>query len=219
MDEEDKFSPLTKPAFLDKERAESIGYVGAPDSIPEFDAELEPLPELEGEMPLIGKGPSRGYETRWREIARLHAMGHTNNQIGRHLGYSPTGISLALGKPFVQQEVAKWRESMFSQDTVNIIKDTARDGAIKLRQMLHDPRTKESVVVDISKFSIEKSTGKAKQEISVESGTLSSFYDLLKSMKDNGEPLDVTPIQTQVDVSPNESKDQDWDAWIDQNVK
>lgn len=223
MDDEDKFAPSTKPAFLDKDRAESIGYIGAgPDAFPSFDNEITPLPELEGDNPPRGNGPTKGYETRWREIARLHSLGYTNNQIARHLGYSATGISLALNQPFVQTEVARCRELFFNQDIVNIVKDTAKDGAVKLRQMLNDPRTKESTVVDIAKFSIEKSTGKAKQEVSVESGTFASFMELLKEKTSRGEPIDVTPeskIKVNEDKIEPETKSSDWNQWIEQNIK
>lgn len=221
----DDDSPQSRPAFLSKETAEAIGYIGDPDESPLFDNELSPLPELDKDLEPRGKGPSRGYEIRWREIARLHAHGYTNNQIGKHLGYSPTGISLALQKPFVMEEIERCRANYYSQDTINVIKEGSLDAAKRIHRMVLDPSTKESTALDASKWLVEKATGKAKQEISVDSGTLTGFYDLLKQMQTRNETLDVTPLrQLTIDVAPSmDSKDSsmpdDWDDWIAQNVK
>lgn len=214
-DEESKF----KPAFLDKERAESIGYISG-DASPQFDTELAALPELTSDLPVRGKGPSPGYADRWREIARLHALGYTNNQIARHLGYSPTGISLALQRPFVQDEIDRVRSQYYSHDAVSVIKDAALDGARRIHKIILDPNTKESTALAAGQWAVEKATGKAKQEVSVESGTFSAFMDLLNQMKDRDEPLDVTPQPPEggAAVTGDEGRP-DWDAWIRENVK
>lgn len=222
MDEDEKFSPYTKPVFLDKDRAKESTYVGS-DITPEFDAELEPLPDLGEGAPPLGKGASRGYETRYRLIARYHAEGYTNNQIATKLGYSAPGVSNALGHPFVQAEIKRWREALFSQDTMDIVKDTAREGALAIKKIISNPDTKESTLLAASQWAVEKATGKAKQEISHESGTLNTFMDLLKQMQGRGEVLDVTPQAPILTVGPESlpeaQKEPDWSEWIDQHVK
>lgn len=218
-------SPDEKPAFLDPERAKSIGYVGADDT-PQFDAELNAPAEelgdaLSEDIAPAGKGPSRGYRERWRSIARLHALGLTNNQIGRKLGYSPTGISLALKQPFVMEEVEKFRAS-FDGDIANRIKGIASDSLDRIHAIVLDDTEKTSIVLDAAKWAVEKATGKARQEVTVESGTLSSFMDLLRQMKDRGEPLDVTP-DDQLALPAALQRDEtaeasDVDAWISANL-
>lgn len=216
-----------KPIFLSKELAESAPYRGA-DEVPKFDNELEALPELDTDMPARGKGPSAGYETRWREIARLHAHGYTNNQIAAHLGYSAPGISLALNKPFVKDEIARLRAKYYSQDVTDMVKDVARDGMRRIHRTILDPKTKDSVALAAATWSVEKAYGKAKQEVSVESGTLSGFMELLNEMRDRGEPLDVTPqILPEIpEKSPDsekagrsDSQNDDWATWIAENVR
>ena len=220
MDEEN----VERPAFLDKERAESIGYISG-DEIPVFDQELAPLPPLEGDNPARGKGPSRGYEIRWREIARLHALGYTNNQIAKHLGYSPQGISLAMKQPLVVEEIERYRTLYFSQDALNIIKEAALDGARHIRNIILDPKAKESTRVAASQWAVEKATGKARQEISVESESLSRFMELAERAVERGQVVDVTPLpitaesKNQPATGENPASNANWDTWIAENVR
>lgn len=200
---DDELPPGERPIFLDPERAATAKYIGAPaDEIPTFDAELQPLPELGEDTEPRGKGPSRGYEIRHAEIARLHALGYTNNQIARHLGYSATGISLALQTDFVQAEVGRQRDRYFNQSAVDVVKDSAVAGARYVQQVIHDPTVKETVRLDAAKWAVEKATGKAKQEIGVESGTLMSFMELMKSMAERGEVLEPTQTAREVHEVP-----------------
>lgn len=208
---------------MNKTTAEAIGYVGA-DTTPTFDDELAGLPELDSDMPPRGKGPSNGYEERWREIARLHALGYTNNQIARHLGYSATGISLALQKPFVQAEIAVARGRHISEDAIAIMRDTSVHAARRLQTAVMNPDDRNGY--DASKFVVEKVTGKARQEVTVESGTLSTFMELLKEMRSRGEPLDV--IEQSADVGATEKllpaqsndaqQDNQWRDWLKTNI-
>jgi len=209
----DDFSPNSKPAFLDPERANSIGYVGA-DEVPQFDRELE-----EETVEPAGKGPSRGYQERWRAIARLHALGLTSNQIGRKLGYSPTGISLALKQPFVQAEIERFR-SAFEADIITRVKAAAQDGAEFIHETIHNEAAKVSERLDASKWAVEKATGKAKQEVGVESGTLMSFMELMRQMQPGSSPREVTEsvpaLAAPTDNAPPQDK---FDSWLDENLK
>lgn len=206
----DEFSPASKPAFLDPARANSIGYVGA-DEVPQFDNEIEEVVEP------AGKGPSRGYQERWRAIARLHALGLTSGQIGRKLGYSPTGISLALKQPWVQSEIERYR-SAFESDVITRVKAAAQDGAEFIHETIHNEQAKTSERLDASKWAVEKATGKAKQEIGVESGTLMSFMELMKNMGQGQDaPRDVTSSDAPEIAAPVDI-DQ-FDLWLDTNLK
>lgn len=209
--------PADKPAFLDPNRAASIGYVGA-DDVPSFDTELVERPELGEDLEPRGKGPSRGYEVRHSEIARLHALGYTNNQIARHLGYSAPGISLALQKPYVQSEVERWRTHYFSQDTANLVKDAALDGMKRIHKIILNPETKEGTALAASQWAVEKATGKAKQEVAVGSGDLSTFMDLLKEVRNTGQPLE-TPVREVREIQGSDAPQAgQWSTWITENI-
>ncbi len=154
-------------------------------------------------------------------IAKLHARGFSNNQIARHLGYSAPGISLALQKPFVQAEVAKERDSLVSEDAVEIMKQTSIMAARRIQSAVADPMDRNGY--DAAKFTLEKVTGKAKQEVAVESGTLATFNELMKQMMNRGEQIDVTPrnvLEAGQDGTgqPETVKPNPIDAWLSANL-
>ena len=219
-----------EPLFITADPSVQMPYPGAdPDIEPTFDYEIEHDPETVGEygakVPAVGKGPSRGYEERWRAIARLHALGRTNNQIAALLGYSATGISLALNKPWVRSEVERFR-AQYEIDIVGTVKEASADGAKYIHSVILNEHEKPALRLDASKWAVDKTTGKAKQEVSVESGTLGTFMDILKEMSQRGEGLDVLdvtpnadPVPTTQRVDSKEETSNTWDVWLDQNLE
>lgn len=199
------------PAFMDPIRAESIGYVGAPDALPTFDKELET------ELAPSEDAPSRGLITRYQEIARLHAHGKTNNEICALLGYTPARVSLILKDPYVQKEIQTWRDRFVGDDSVSIMREAARDGARRIHGIILDPNARDSTVMDASKFVIEQALGKAKQSVAVENVNLSSYMELIKGMQLRGEPLDVTPKGSAELPAAPKAEDQ-WGDWITKNI-
>lgn len=191
---EPKLAPGEKPLFMEPEKTVGLGYPGVveDDAQPNFDPELEALHTFDTTIPPAGKGPSRGYIERWRLIARYHAAGLTNNQIARRLGYSATGISLALKQEFVQAEIQNYRVTR-EYDIGEKLKEAADDGIAVVHGIILDDSEKSTTRLDAARWAIEQTRGKARQSVDVESGTLSSFMDLLKDMKTKGEPIDVTP--------------------------
>jgi hypothetical protein len=227
-------NPGDKPLFMKGQASEEYpGY-----SEPTFDEELEqPKPEPEAkellqaaiELPSLpaltegsapaGKGPSKGYEVRRQMIGQLHARGYTNAQIGRHLGYSPAGISIALKDPYVQQVATEERKSLVDASATDIIKRTSIHAAQRLERRVLDPESKNGD--QISQFILEKATGKAVQAIQHESGTLMQYIELLKSMQSRGESIEV-PGRQVAEVSHSEETEVEaepsWNNWLDDNL-
>ena len=222
---EPKLAPGEKPLFCTPEKCEGLGYPGiVEDQSPQFDSELSHLTDkIEVALEPGGKGPSRGYIERWRLIARYHAAGLTNNQIARKLGYSAPGISLALQKPWMREEIERYRTGV-EYDVAAKLKEAADDGIAVVHEIILNENEKAQTRLDASKWAIEKAHGKAKQEVSVESGTLGSFMDLLREMKKSGEVLDVTPQAASVEISSSgEALDtaqqtDKWNDWLDANL-
>ena len=216
-------TPKGRPAFLDPERAETINYPGAPDGSTEviFDHELqlEPLDLPGGTVEPMGKGPSPGVKDRYIAIARLHAYGYSNNQIARHLGYSATGISLALKKPFIQTEIERHRAQMFDPDVQNRLKAMGRDAVEHVHRTILDPMVKDELRSTNARWAVEKLTGKPKQEVGVESNTLTAFMDLLKQMHapETAEPLDVTGSVKQIEAVAAPQETDQWSGWLEAN--
>lgn len=198
--------PPGGPAFLKPETA----------CLPRRDTEqptFDEPPDPEG-------APSLGLISRYREIARRHALGQTNNQICEALGYTAAWMSTVLRDPFIQAEIKQWRDRYIDEDAVAIMKRTSVNAALNLERTVLDARDKNSY--DASKFVLEKVTGKARQEVTVESGTLGNFMSMLKEMQRRKEPLDVTPVpvpalagipeQAQPDAAPR------WNTWLTENL-
>jgi hypothetical protein len=217
--------PGDKPAFLNKRSAEAIPYPGD-NTPPQFDQELaaweDPGNPDDGEGYTTdnapqGQGPSRGYQERWRAIARLHALGMTNNMICKRLGYSPTGVSLALKSEWVQAEVARYR-SQYELDIASRVKEASLDSVEYLHGTVLDEGVKDEIRSTNARWFVEKQTGKARQEIGVESNSLNHFTEVLKDMMSRGETLDVTPPQLAAGESKQEKEPDNWDTWLDKNL-
>jgi hypothetical protein len=178
-------SPADNPAFLDKERAESLAYPGAAnDAAPTFDTELTPDdPET----------PTKGVISRYREVARLHALGKTNNSIAAILGYTASRVSIILRDPFVQAEIARYRAAFFDQTTIDQMKQASHDGVRLVHSVILDDKEKTEHRLKAATLAFEATHGKARQQLNIESNTLGTFMELIRDMNSRGETLDVTP--------------------------
>lgn len=222
--------PGEKPLFCDEERlaAHMEKLAEAAEQAPAtFDNELQDLPDLRDDMPARGKGPSRGYVDRWRLIALYKVYGYTNGQIARHLGYSDAGISLALQHEFVQTEMTRLRSEFVTPDALETLKRATSSAALRLERAIIDPHSKEGH--DAAKYVLDKVTGKARQEVQHESGTLLNFMELVRDLnKRTGSnlPLPAAGDRT-IDVTPGASGPlqpldaeprSKFDAWLDANL-
>lgn len=219
--------PEGKPLFLQPQAA-GAAYVEAPpdpnDLPPLFDDEI---PETVGTTE-AGDDIPRDVRVRWLEIARLHALGHTNNSICRKLGYSASRVSIILHKPLVRKEVFRYRNKLYEQDVLTAMKDLGPDAIRVMTEVLQSEDGKRSEKLDAAKWLLEKLTGKPKQEVNVESNTLASFMDMLRQMQQTGERLDQSPAlaapsQQTIDVTPKhpepvEVKPSKWASWVDENL-
>lgn len=195
------------------------------DITPTFDAELERTPALAGEASADDPdAPSTGLRERWSAIARMHAGGLRNSEIARRLGYTQSRISIVLNEPWIQKEIARWR-GKFESDVTERIKEAAVDGAYFVHGLINNDEARDQTRLDAAKWAIEKTTGKAKQEVSVESNTLTNFMQLMRDMQAQGElaPRDVValpagePTPAEGDGADAPQPDQ-WSTWIGTNL-
>ncbi len=125
---------------------------------------------------------------RHARIAVLHVAGKTNNQICETLGYSQSRVSILLHQPAMIAEVQRLRSAAHG-DAIAELKALDYESVSKLKEHLRAPNEKLSEQVQTAKWVLEKNHGKAKQEVTHESSTLSAFTDLLRKMQATGEPL------------------------------
>jgi hypothetical protein len=230
--------PGERPKFLGPSDDNEIRYPGVVEE-PTFDQELIPrqltpprpnvvpgdgiesLPDLLDEPDDGPEAPSRGYMVRRQMIAQLHARGYTGVQIGRHLGYSSGAISNALRDPWVKAEIEKERARLVDEDAVAIMKTTSVHAAKRLERTVLNPQSRNGD--QVSQFILEKVTGKPKQEISHEHGSLTIYLDMLKGMQSRGEIIDVTAplesLQSAEDTNPPpEPAKDEWTSWLKDNL-
>lgn len=161
---------IDEPLFLNDEAAAAAAYVG----VTTFDDELTaPDPDA----------PTEGVLERYRLIARLHAMGLTNNAIAHQLRYTASRISILLRDPFVQREVAVWRDKFISGDTLTILSTVANDAALRMLDIIRDPKATNADVLRIGTFSTEQVFGKAKQSVDVKNTTLDMFMERMAALR------------------------------------
>lgn len=200
-----------KPAFL--QPTVSHDYPGISEN-PTFDEELAAW-----NAPVEGpNAPKPGIRERWRAVARLYALGQPMSVIARRLNYTQSSLTRIIKEPFVQEEVAKYRAA-YETDINTKVKDAAIDGIDRIHQMILDPDEKSTVVLDASKWTVEKATGKPRQEVAVEGGSINVFIEVAKGIRQRGEVVDVTP-QTPVITESGTASDTpqtDWDSWLDQH--
>ena len=195
-----------------------------PDMIPTFDAELAP------EDP---SAPSAGLINRYREIARLHALGRTNNEICALLGYTASWMSTVLKDPFIQAEIQRIRNGIFDRDHQDALKDMARDGIRYAHSVILNPKEDTKHRLSAATWAKEQAHGKANQQITVQDNTLSAFLGIMKDMRARGEVLDVTPQHAALQeprsggqtgpALPEEQRSDspqqaEWDTWLDHNL-
>lgn len=188
---------------------------------PTFDAEIPEPPSGDTETPVPDTpAPSDGLRERWRTVARLYAHGRPRKQIAELTGYTPDGISKILARPWTKNEVYRYRQA-YETDLVSRIKEAALDGTAVIHGIILDDTEKSTTRLDASKWAVEKTTGKPKQEVSVESGTLMQYMDMLKEMKTRGEVIDVTPAPSvdigALQIGPADAVPDPWNAWLDAN--
>lgn len=208
--------PTDKPLFLDPARAAAAQYVGDPNAVPNF----QELDEKEADPQ-----PNKPLKPRHREVARLHAMGKTNNEICDKLNYSTSRVSVLLHTAPIQQEVDRYRNKLYDTDLVSQLKELGTDAVGAIEEVLRDPQAKGAAKVQAAQWLIEKLTGKARQSMDLESNSLASFMEILQTMRAAGNglaPIDVTPDgemgsndtapKQLKQAQPDESK---FDSWVD----
>ena len=185
------FSPASNPAWKDPVRAAAIPYPGV-DAPPNFDYELENLEVC----PKRGTVPSVGYEERWRAIARYHALGFRNSEIAKKLGYSDASITRLLEKDWLKAEVARFRNQYYEADIHQALKNAGPDAIKHIHESILNENEKSEIRSTNARWVTEKLTGKPKQEVNVESNSLTAFMELARQMVNAGpqtpQLLDVT---------------------------
>lgn len=208
-----------RPAFLSPETAAKSEYIGEYDDPPDWSAvDHEEAPP----------DPNAALHARHKAAARMRALGKSYTEIAKALGYSRVHMSILFSSPTMNAEVARYRNRLFERDLVDRMKELGPEAMDVVERFMRDDKTKLRERVDAAKWLLEKLTGKAKQEVNVESNTLTAFMGVLRQMQEQGETLetiDVTPQQLSSEGANSESKAltvlpsaSKFKTWVDDNL-
>lgn len=217
---EDPQNPNFRPKFLNAKEAKQSQYVG---ELPE--EETQSLIQEPEEPP---SRPNKPLTARAKEACRLIAMGWQKPDISKKLKYSESYLANATQYPRWRAEIARFQDRMFEQDVMTRLKDLGGPSVDVIEELLHDPAISALKKADKAQWVIEKLTGKAKQEHSVESNTLAAFTEIARQMLQSGEKLDdidVTPQTREVIAAsgqtvqiPAVSTESKFTKWVDEEI-
>lgn len=217
---EDSQDPNFRPKFLNPKEAKQSQYVG---ELPE--EETRNLIEEPEQPP---ERPTKPLKARAKEACRLLALGWTRQDVGKKLKYSDSYLLNAMHYPRWRAEIARFQDKMFEQDVMTRMKDLGGPAVDVIEELIHDPAVSALKKADKAQWIIEKLTGKAKQEHSVESNTLAAFTEIARQMLQSGEKLDdidVTPQTREVTAAsgqtvtlPAVSTESKFTKWVDEEI-
>jgi len=150
--------------------------------------------------------PNRPLNKRQRELARLMAHGKTNQEIAKTLGYSLGRVSVLCSNTKIKEEIEKYRDKLFEVDSMTRLKEIASDAVNVMGDILLDKNVEAIKKEGAAKWVLEKTTGKAAQQIDVTvEGNIGVLLDKLDNLKVAGKALpapviDVTPLESGEEV-------------------
>jgi hypothetical protein len=226
--------PGEKPRFMQPATPQDEEYPGIVE-LPTFDAEVAPLtappkPEPEPEIP-VPTGPlevqprviKQGIvKERWRAVARAYATGRFSiPKLAAKFNYTPQTVNSILRSPWVQEEIARFRDA-YTTELTSRIKEASIDAIDYLHETILDTEMKPDIRSANSRWMIEQQKGKAHQSVTHQHTDLNAFWDMLRSAQERGEPVDVTPQAAlpapTAESAPDAVPTNQWDAWLDENL-
>lgn len=172
--------------------------------------------------------PDKPLNQRQRELARLAAHGKTNNEICKLLDYTQGRVSVLLSNTKVKNEIEKYKDKLFGVDAQTRLKELSGDALNVMEGILIDGQIDIEKKESAAKWVLEKTTGKAAQQIEVKGEVnIGVFLDKLDQLKSTNkslpapEPIDVTPLENEdgVNQEPKEKTPEPavFDDWLDKN--
>lgn len=161
---------------------------------------------------------------RHREVARLLALGHTNKDIAKMLGYHEQAIVYLKSNSRIRAEAEKIQDRMLEIDLDKRLKNLGDDAANVMEEILIDEEIKLKDKESAARWVLEKLTGKPAQAIDMKGEiNVGIFMDQLEQMRENGELLvgsqarDVTPGEMLPKAEPEPEEDPIAD-WVNANI-
>lgn len=164
--------------------------------------------------------PGTPLNARQKQLATMHVLGSTNNEIAEKLHYSVSRVSVLLGATKVKNEIERIRDRMHEEDLEKRMKHLGPDALNVIEELLNDPTVEAAKKESAAKWLLEKLTGKASQQIDVKGEiTVGHFLDKLDQMKVVGPAKpEHTKVTGQTTTEVIETTADPMSEWITKNL-
>ena len=173
--------------------------------------------------------PAKPLTPRHWEFCRLLASGKPHYYIHDLLHYSRTYISFLSSHPKIRGEVKRLQDETFRisiSDRIRGANNKAFDVLEEIIMTENSSEIKPQLRADVAKWILEKSTGKAKQEIEQTGGGLKDFMSLLREFKEEQDSGQARLPEAQprgensdfIDVTPQKPEQDSMAAWVENNT-
>lgn len=170
--------------------------------------------------------PNKPLTPRHWEFCRLLAAGKPHYYIHDLLHYSRTYISFLSSHPKIRGEVKRLQDETFRVSISDRIKHANNKAFDVLEEIIlteNSSDIKPQLRADVAKWIIEKSTGKAKQEVETRDGNLTDFMTLLRQFKEEQdagqarlpEAAGQETDNTFIDITPHKVESDSLKQWVD----
>lgn len=173
-------------------------------------------------------GTTKPIQARLKEACRLRVAGMTVTKIAEQLGYNRLYLYTALRTPRARAEMSRFADRMFEADVMTRLKALGPSAVDVIEELINDPAVSALKKADKAQWIIEKLSGKARQEVGVESNTLAAFMEVARQMQQRGETLtdiDVTPQRADsgqeerpVSALAPASTESKFSKWVDDEI-
>lgn len=169
--------------------------------------------------------PMKPLTARHREVVRRLAKGDAPWEIRRDMGWSAAYLSILSSHPKIRAEVDRIQADIL--ETTNDRLASLNSRAIDVvQETIMDPDSKERLRA--ATWLLEKTTGKAKQEIETKGGSLTDFMTLLRQFEGERQKLQGRLSEGEargskgneiIDITPSREGEKDaLELWVDQNL-
>lgn len=168
--------------------------------------------------------PQRGMEPMQSVICYMAAWGMKPGEIGRNVGLSGNTVIDFLAKETSKAEVRAIQDRIWGQDPKKWLQSLIPDAIRTVVEVMNDKSAKQQTRLNAAADVLDRSLGKAKQELEVTDGNMRSVLeklDRIEKIKSGVTlPQENTdePIEAEfVEVKDDEPKDT-VDRWIEENL-
>ena len=158
-------------------------------------------------------------------IAYMMASGVPNQRIAKDLGLTPARVSVLISNSRIKQRAKEIQADYMGGSLEKSFREAAPKALNVMTDIIDDPceKHKTALKFEASKWMLEKVTGKAVQQVQVESNTIGALFDQMDLMKKAGQVITVGALAPSIgteaeETAPEEPAQDKMDKWVEDNL-